>query len=301
MSFLLYNGSTSTRVTNSTICDHLNFSRPIVVFIHGWNQDGYEDFIEQMATAYFESTTKVNFLVINWEALAFKNYFTAAFSVQSIGEITGRLIYTISKNFKDLQSKKQYFDNVHIIGHSLGAHIGGIASKFLQKKAYITLGRVTGLDAAGPLFTFPFLIPSKYRLSKKDAQFVDLIHTDILLAGTALALGHADFYVNFGGPIQPACFKKIFSFFTGGQTTSESINSKKPQIFIHFSVQCSHEKAVKYYTYSINHPQAYEGVKWKLCTSTIICNETAFMGENADPSKRGSFFVSTDPDVILQK
>lgn len=231
MSFLLYRGTVSTPVTNATINDHLNFSRPVVIFIHGWNQDGYEDFIEQMSTAYSKSTSKVNFLVVNWEALAFKNYFTAAFSVKFIGEETGRLIYTISKNFADIQLKKNYFDKIHIIGHSLGAHIGGIASKFLQKEASILIGRVTGLDPAGPLFTCPFLVPSKYRLSKKDAQFVDLIHTDIFLAGTALPLGHADFYVNFGGPIQPACLKQIFYFFGGEQTTGTGLipqqNKKK--------------------------------------------------------------------------
>ena len=51
--------------------------------------------------------------------------------------------------------------NVHCIGHSLGAHVCGFAGKEVK------LNRITGLDPAGPGFTFK---EPHQRLDKSDAQ-----------------------------------------------------------------------------------------------------------------------------------
>lgn len=70
------------------------------------------------------------------------------------------------------------------------------------------------MDAASPLFeSYPF------HVSKKDAQYVDAIHTSAgnnLLAGCLgmeKAFGHVNFYPN-GGKSQPGCwwFGKTFRF-----------------------------------------------------------------------------------------
>lgn len=42
------------------------------------------------------------------------------------------------------------------------------------------------------------------KLGKDDAEFVDVIHTDVLQRGVLASAGHADFYVN-GGFDQPGC------------------------------------------------------------------------------------------------
>lgn len=60
---------------------------------------------------------------------------------------------------------------------------------------------VVGLDPAKPLFV---LASEDHRLSRKDAVFVDIIHTDVLQRGILRPVGHADFYVN-GGIEQPGC------------------------------------------------------------------------------------------------
>ncbi|GFW01963.1 hypothetical protein TNCV_1148431 [Trichonephila clavipes] len=59
--------------------------------------------------------------------------------------------------------------NIHIVGHSLGAHISGVAGTQLP-----TLGRITGLDPASR-FVFPKIL--YHRLNYTDATFVDIIHT----------------------------------------------------------------------------------------------------------------------------
>lgn len=63
------------------------------------------------------------------------------------------------------------------------------------------LKRITGLDPAKPLFIFA---NKDHKLGQDDAEFVDIIHTDVLQRGVLAPCGHADFYVN-GGIGQHGC------------------------------------------------------------------------------------------------
>ncbi|TNN41128.1 Lipase member H [Liparis tanakae] len=90
-----------------------------------------------------------------------------------------------------------------MIGVSLGAHMSGFVGANLNG----SLGRITALDPAGPQFTGT---PPEDRLDPTDAQFVDVLHTDIDGLGFREPLGHIDFYAN-GGADQPGCPKTIFS------------------------------------------------------------------------------------------
>lgn len=42
--------------------------------------------------------------------------------------------------------------NIHLLGHSLGSHMVGFAGKFVKETTKDRIGRITGLDPAGPLF-----------------------------------------------------------------------------------------------------------------------------------------------------
>lgn len=66
-------------------------------------------------------------------------------------------------------------ENIHIIGHSLGAHIAGFAGKMYEKLTKTKIARITGLDPAGPCFYFE--APDD-KLSQGDAVFIDVIHSN---------------------------------------------------------------------------------------------------------------------------
>lgn len=89
--------------------------------------------------------------------------------------------------------------DIHLIGHGIGAHIAGFAAKTLRG-LQIRLGHITGLDPA----KHPSFTSIDKRLDVSDAQFVDIIHTDVMQYGKREPIGHVDFYVNMG-LAQPDC------------------------------------------------------------------------------------------------
>lgn len=71
--------------------------------------------------------------------------------------------------------------------------------------------RITALDPAFPMFYIMRLFP---HLSKNDAQFVDVIHTDAWFYGAPFATGTADFWPNSGKTLQPGCPKRNHKLLT---------------------------------------------------------------------------------------
>ncbi|CAG5122856.1 unnamed protein product, partial [Candidula unifasciata] len=127
----------------------------------------------------------------------------------------------------------------HIIGHSLGAHVSGYAGELVPG-----VGRITGLDPAGPYFENTETV---VRLDEKDALFVDAIHTDAknllqLGLGTKTPSGHMDFYPNLGHD-QPECtYNPITNIIAGNGII----------VGVEETIACSHIRAVQYFTESIN-------------------------------------------------
>lgn len=79
----------------------------------------------------------------------------------------------------------------------------GIIGRRIQKASNrkYKIGRITGLDPAWPGF-YPAVSDSP--LSKYDADFVDVIHTDSFFVGAIHKVGHVDFYPN-NAKVQPGC------------------------------------------------------------------------------------------------
>lgn len=68
-------------------------------------------------------------------------------------------------------------ENIHLIGHSLGAHVAGFTGEEMKHQTGKRPYRITGLDPAGPNFN-KFEFSPENRLSKDDADIVDVFHTD---------------------------------------------------------------------------------------------------------------------------
>lgn len=98
-----------------------------------------------------------------------------------------RLIEHITNaTINDKGSDTRNWGPLHLIGHSLGAHICGFAAKELTKRRNKwTVKRITGLDPAQPCFNNA---DQSVHLHKDDAPFVDVIHTNGRLL-TSLGLG----------------------------------------------------------------------------------------------------------------
>ncbi|XP_015793291.2 inactive pancreatic lipase-related protein 1 [Tetranychus urticae] len=154
------------------------------------------------------------------------NYFQAVANTRVVGAALAHFI----KKLNQISGLK--FSNVHLIGHSLGAHVSGYAGERIQNPK---IGRITGLDPAGPSF---YSNESSLRLDPSDASYVDAIHTDygnLVVEGLGIedALGDIDFYPN-GGYRQPACGKTKGLFNVLNQGVIKGISE---------TISCNHQFA----------------------------------------------------------
>ena len=94
-------------------------------------------------------------------------YYQACANVRLVGSHCARFIHHIISEYGVDP------DNVEIIGHSLGAHGAGYAGEALQKNHNIVLGKITGLDPAGPYFTGT---KPTVRLDPTDAKIVTTVN-----------------------------------------------------------------------------------------------------------------------------
>ena len=186
---------------------------------------------------------------------------------------------------------------MHLIGHSLGAHVCGLVGKKLKLKGFI-LERVTGLDPAGPGFEQPLLWSDGLsRDSRDSAAYVDVIRTSRLLGFRGAPLGHREFFPN-NGHNQLGCDPKIqfdksdsdepFNFFKfiNPLDLNLSVLFTKPNII------CNHARAHQYFIESILDNSRFRAVtcsnfinfQAKTCGPKSIVN---VMGFFSSPPKNG--------------
>ncbi|XP_043575279.1 endothelial lipase-like [Chiloscyllium plagiosum] len=199
----------SSKLTDDEDCDiiagvgeslvkcNFNVTSKTFVIIHGWTTTGLmESWISGMVKALQTQEVYANIIVVNWLERAHQLYTIAVNNSEVVGREIAMLVDWLEQ-VTDVPLHK-----IHMIGYSLGAHVAGFAGKATQNK----IGRITGLDPAGPMFEG---VNPDQRLSPDDADFVDVLHTFVydtlgVSIGIKQPIGHIDVYPN-GGSFQPGC------------------------------------------------------------------------------------------------
>ncbi|XP_030060611.1 inactive pancreatic lipase-related protein 1 [Microcaecilia unicolor] len=203
--------------------------KAIHMIIHGLTDRAEGNWVTDMCQKML-SVEDVNCIGVDWRngCSNILEYVQAANNFRVVGVEVARIIRVFKENFEVPLS------NVHLIGHSLGAHVAGEAGKRMPG-----LARITALDPAGPYFEDT---PPEVRLDISDAQMVDVIHSNakfLLGAGIRDSIGHVDFFPN-GGKRMPGC----------------GINLLEP---ITDLLACSHLRVIEYYIDSITSRDGFVG------------------------------------------
>ncbi|XP_018561128.1 pancreatic triacylglycerol lipase [Anoplophora glabripennis] len=262
------------RANNQSIeRSNLDIKKKIKFIIHGFIDTPLSNWVRDMRDELLKSND-LNVIVVDWAGGSLPLYTQATANTRLVGMEIGYLINYLVKNY-EVEPR-----DIHIIGHSLGAHTAGYAGSLVPG-----LGRITGLDPAEPYFQG---MPSHVRLDPSDADLVDVIHTDgkgifFLGYGMSQPCGHLDFYPN-DGKEQPGCditqtpLVPLTLIRDGLEEASRVL------------VACNHVRAIKLFIDSINTQCPYiahqcsnfnqfkEG-KCFACKSGTSC---AIMGYHAD-------------------
>lgn len=236
----------------------MDTNEKVTIYIHGYQGNITNVGVQLVTNAYLENTNH-NILAIDYESIANWIYPISTVLLSRVGK-------AVAKALNDMMDAGISPQNVHLIGFSLGSHVAGFAGRNTKSK----ISRITGLDPAGPMFYF--VIPG---LKASDAEFVDVIHTDRLLLGSATTKGHADFFPNFGYRRQPNCQQKRV-----------------------ITDVCSHVMSYEYYAESVRNPNAFIALK---CNSTLkyisgACNnnERVVMGFATPTNASGNYYLTTN-------
>ncbi|XP_058527507.1 pancreatic triacylglycerol lipase-like [Ochotona princeps] len=241
--FLLYTnenqGSYQEIVADASSIKNSNFktSRKTRFIIHGFTSSGEKSWLSTICKNLFK-VESVNCICVDWKGGSQTTYPQATLNTQIVGAEVAYFVNVLKSSLGYSPS------NVHVIGHSLGAHAAGEAGR----RSNGAIGRITGLDPAEPYFQDT---PALVRLDPTDAKFVDVIHTDAspfipnLGFGMSQKVGHLDFFPN-GGKSMPECKSRL-------ATETVDLEEKGARI----SLTCNHQQSVVYYTESILTPTGF--------------------------------------------
>ncbi|XP_003746125.1 pancreatic lipase-related protein 2 [Galendromus occidentalis] len=245
--------------------------KTLFVLSHGLGGSGRTYWVVDMKNALLK-VKDANVIAIDWRrGSALPLYSQAAANTMSVGRAAAKFLLELKRIYG--YSNK----NIHYIGFSMGAQVGGFAGRHYYKLSGQKFGRMTILDAAAPAF-------EKYgaHVTKEDSEFTIGVHTS---AGESIVtgkvgmvspVGHVDFYPN-GGISQPGCSW--------------------------WHVKCHHERAHHFFNEAVlnsEDPQACRYIgqtceeEWQK-VRTGVCTPKTYEGEmSLTPSGSGKLFIKTN-------
>ncbi|XP_031434847.1 inactive pancreatic lipase-related protein 1 isoform X2 [Clupea harengus] len=208
--------------------------------VHGYMTKGEENWPVDMCKLMLK-VEDVNCISVDWTTGGRTQYSQAANNIRVVGAQLANMMSVMKNSFKQMPA------DMHVIGHSLGAHAAAEAGRRTPG-----LKRITGLDPVEPYFQG---CPAQVRLDPTDAKFVDVVHTDAapfdpnLGFGMSQAVGHVDFYPN-GGQEMPGCSQNRAAKEVDPNDIWEGTRAFKA---------CNHQRAYKYYSDSILNRSGFTG------------------------------------------
>ncbi|XP_073830214.1 vitellogenin-1-like [Musca autumnalis] len=232
-------------------------NKKVVMLATGWTTTVNEtESVDLFAKAY-ACRGDVNFVAIDAGSFVDTLYTWSAFNTEELG-------MHIAKGLEQLE-KIVPVKNIHLIGHSLGAHIMGAAARYFYESTGKLIPRVTGLDPAKPCFNEGEALSG---LMRGDAEFIDVIHSNSGVLGKRNPTGDVDFYPGGLDPLPPGCV----------------------------SVTCAHARAWEYFGETI-YPGNENNFLGARCTSLTRLREnkcpklTVPMGYATPTNVKGSYFM----------
>ncbi|XP_065556242.1 pancreatic triacylglycerol lipase-like [Artemia franciscana] len=137
-------------------------SRKLIVLVHDWTHNPSASWIQKASRILLSNDDK-NVIAVDWTNGAGYPYLRAVGNSQVVGAELARLVTYLS-------AKGVMVQDIHIIGHGLGAQVAAYLATRISG-----IGRITGLDPARVYYegADPLV-----RLDESDAGFVDIIHSD---------------------------------------------------------------------------------------------------------------------------
>ncbi|CAH1788455.1 unnamed protein product [Owenia fusiformis] len=285
-------------------------TRETKILIHGFLSSSSTPWMTEMKNALLD-VGDYNVILIDWSGGADISLLQYPQAASNTRMVAGMIAYFLDELSRRGQISKS---RVHCIGHSLGAQTCG----FVGKKTS-GLGRISGLDPAGPNFGD---LDTRGHIWRTDADFVDIIHTNggdnLINYGIGKQVGDVDFYPNGGGR-QAGCGISLMKQPIG----KEERKAPKPALYMKKKyvskgiaaieagmnavaygdvVSCSHGRAPTYYIESIT---AACNFRANPCPGESdleagLCNycdgsDCQYMGYRANAySGRGMYYLKTN-------
>ncbi|KAJ2938932.1 hypothetical protein O0L34_g17743 [Tuta absoluta] len=242
-----------------------NSDQKLYIFIHGFIDNPSSRTFGNIRKALF-SQGKANVIALDGSDFINFLYLRSTTYVRFMGEKLGKVLASMINHGVDPAK-------IHVIGHSLGAHIASFTGKTFTKLTGKKVGRITGLDPAGPCFG---MVNKELRLKRTDADFVDVMHTDGGVLGLIEPVGHADYYPNEGIE-QPGCLW----------------------------ISCSHSRAWLYFAESVVHSEAFPAVKcdsWEdFREGSCDRDNISYMGFSSKPGASGNYYLQTADELPFSR
>lgn len=234
-------------------CDCFNHSygdQRLIILTHGFRSDKHTEWLHECKNTILDIDSEYSsqqwqvVAILGWGGgadIGLIQYQQAAANCFEVGKWFGNFISRFREEFRNVA--------IYGIGHSLGAHLMGMAGRINHGN----FDRITGLDPAGPGFQDE---NHDKRLNNNDAIMVDVIHTDgleIPYFGTLVPLGKIDFYPNYGWD-QPSTDERPDAKPMMARNPLNNNKMIKSSNQYGYNVSESHSRAIEFYIWSIRNP-----------------------------------------------